>query len=96
VVGAVLRVNRRFWVQVNPPIFPDRTRPKEEEVLRITREWSRQIEQLVREHPEQWPWFHDRWRTTPDSLAARDRRTLQLGGGSERLRRSAPRTGQPA
>ena len=78
VVGAALRQRDRFVMQINPPIFPDRSRPRHEEILRLTQEWSRQIEQLIREHPDQWPWFHDRWKTTPESLAAKSRRTLEL------------------
>lgn len=28
------------------------------------------IESIVREYPDQWLWFHDRWKTTPESLEA--------------------------
>ena len=28
------------------------------------------IESIVREYPDQWLWIHDRWKTTPESLAA--------------------------
>ena len=27
------------------------------------------MESIVREYPEQWLWFHKRWKTTPESLA---------------------------
>lgn len=27
------------------------------------------MESIVREHPDQWLWFHKRWKTTPESLA---------------------------
>ena len=27
------------------------------------------MESIVREYPDQWLWFHKRWKTTPESLA---------------------------
>ncbi len=80
VVTAMLRRGDGYVAHVNDPIFPDPTRPREEEVLRLTLEWSRQIQELIRRHPEQWPWFHNRWKTTPEKLAARNRRTLRVAG----------------
>ena len=67
-VGAALRTATGFVVQINPPIWPDRSRPRDEELQRLTQEYTRQLEQLIREHPEQWAWFHRRWRTTPERL----------------------------
>jgi KDO2-lipid IV(A) lauroyltransferase len=34
-------------------------------VTRLTQELTRLIEAQVRRFPEQWLWFHDRWRTSP-------------------------------
>jgi KDO2-lipid IV(A) lauroyltransferase len=31
----------------------------------ILREYHRNLERLIRERPDQWVWFHKRWRTDP-------------------------------
>jgi len=36
------------------------------DVERVMTEVNRRIETIIRRHPEQWFWFHDRWRSSPD------------------------------
>ena len=57
-----------FLVVHEDPIYPDRSRPKREEVLRLTQAWSKALENLIHKHKGQWAWFHRRWRTTPEKL----------------------------
>lgn len=35
------------------------------DVERVMTEVNRILESLIRRHPEQWLWFHDRWRSSP-------------------------------
>ncbi|MGE0142198.1 MAG: lysophospholipid acyltransferase family protein [Planctomycetota bacterium] len=77
VCGFLVRVGAdRYRLHVADLIVPDRTAPREAEVERLTRAWSRAIEDAVRAFPEQWAWFHERWRTTPERLLARGRAEL--------------------
>ena len=62
--GFFVRDGARFRIVAGEPIFPDLRQPKEQEVARLTRAWSKQVEDIVRQFPEQWPWFHDRWKTS--------------------------------
>ncbi len=39
-------------------------------IERLTRRYSQEIEALVRRHPEQWNWAHERWKTRPPGDAA--------------------------
>jgi KDO2-lipid IV(A) lauroyltransferase len=58
------------------PIHPDATATdREAEVRRITEAWTAAMEKWIAEGPEQWAWFHRRWKTTPENLEqVRDRR----------------------
>jgi KDO2-lipid IV(A) lauroyltransferase len=76
VCAVFLRTPTGFRVHVCDPIVPDPSRPRGEEMERLTRAWSKQVEDVIRAQPEQWPWLHDRWKTTPEKLAARGRRGL--------------------
>jgi len=69
----------RFKILTYDPIFPDRSRPKGEELARLTREWSRLVEEFILANPEQWAWLHNRWKTTPEKLKAEGRARLTFG-----------------
>lgn len=62
-----------FLVVHEDPILPDRSRPRREEILRLTQAWSRALENMIHEHKDQWAWFHRRWRTTPEKLDGQGR-----------------------
>ncbi len=38
---------------------------EEESIIANTQRYTNFIEQVVREHPEQWVWMHERWKTKP-------------------------------
>lgn len=78
--GVLVRVEGgRYRLLVSEPIEPDKTAPREAEILRLTKAWSAELERMIRACPEQWCWFHARWRTTPERLAARGRKPKGSG-----------------
>jgi KDO2-lipid IV(A) lauroyltransferase len=44
---------------------------KEAEVLRITAECSRLLEEAIRRHPAEWVWMHERWKSRPPEHASK-------------------------
>ncbi|MEO0480866.1 MAG: lysophospholipid acyltransferase family protein [Planctomycetota bacterium] len=74
VCGGLIRTgDGRFRIEFEEPIWPDRKAPREQEIERLTQAWSEVLERLIRRHPEQWAWFHERWKTTPEKLLERGR-----------------------
>jgi len=53
----------RYTVRFDPPTVVEELPEEEREVVALTARFTRQIEEVIREHPSQWLWFHDRWRS---------------------------------
>ena len=56
-----VRVGRgKYRIEIGDPIpCPDETC---EDIEAMTREYNRMMERVIRAHPEQWFWMHNRWR----------------------------------
>lgn len=67
VVGYARRLGDRFEyeVGVNRVIQPSEWQGRDNELLWITQEYTRAIEDFVREEPEQYLWMHRRWKSRP-------------------------------
>lgn len=55
----------RMWPALPPPA--DRG---SESIAATTQACTRLVEEIIRQHPEQWIWMHRRWRTQPRPAAA--------------------------
>ncbi len=58
--------NGKHHLQVDQPIFMDKSRDRHDEILRVTRLYTKRLEEVIKEHPEQYFWFHNRYRTQKD------------------------------
>jgi KDO2-lipid IV(A) lauroyltransferase len=61
---------RKYRLRFEPPVELVRTGDTEQDILVNTQRFTKIIEQIVREHPEQWVWIHARWKTRPEGEAA--------------------------
>lgn len=56
---------RTLSLLVGPPLEPNPQAPFDDEVMRLTREHVRRLEEVVRRYPESYFWMHRRWKTKP-------------------------------
>ena len=52
----------RYTVRFDAPVFPDQLDPGERNEVDLTARLTQLIEDVIRERPAQWLWYHDRWR----------------------------------
>ncbi len=50
---------------LHPPVMVDRSDDRAEDIWRTTRDLTQIIEQHIRQHPNEWFWLHNRWKTAP-------------------------------
>jgi KDO2-lipid IV(A) lauroyltransferase len=48
-----------------PPIFPPKSADRRRDILELTHEFSRILEDRIRQNPAEWVWWHKRWRRPP-------------------------------
>jgi Kdo2-lipid IVA lauroyltransferase/acyltransferase len=63
VVACVRTAPLRFVGVLGEPIWPRDTTNERPEIERLTQAMSHSMEAVVRDHPEQYLWMHDRWKT---------------------------------
>jgi KDO2-lipid IV(A) lauroyltransferase len=63
--AAVRRGPRRHTGYIEAPVWPDPSRPRDEEIKRLTQEVTARLEKYVRVYPDHWLWTHRRWKTRP-------------------------------
>ena len=66
-VGYSRRIDNRFYFEigVNRIIFPEEWQDKDKPLEWVTAEYTRAIEEFVREEPSQYWWLHRRWKHRP-------------------------------
>jgi KDO2-lipid IV(A) lauroyltransferase len=67
VVGYSRRIDNRFYFEIGMSriIFPEEWADKDDPLKWVTAEYTRAIEEFVREDPSQYWWLHRRWKHRP-------------------------------
>lgn len=56
---------RKYRLRFEPPVELTRSGNPEQDILDNTQRFTKMIEDIIRQHPEQWVWIHARWKTRP-------------------------------
>jgi len=59
----------RFRLVILPPVELAQSGDRAADIVTSTQRCSDAIECMLRQHPDQWIWFHKRWRTRPEGTA---------------------------
>ncbi|RKY17751.1 MAG: hypothetical protein DRP63_03180 [Planctomycetota bacterium] len=70
--AAIIRVAaNKHRIIFEEPIFPPaNVTNKVAARLQLTQQWTSALERIIRRYPQQWVWFHERWKTRPESQPA--------------------------
>jgi len=63
VMANIFREGGKNCCVLADPLYPDAFRNRPDPVTALTQAYSDRFEEFVRQHPEQWFWVHDRWKT---------------------------------
>ena len=50
---------------IRAPIYPPNTGDRQRDIVELTCQFNRVLEEHIREHPTEWIWWHRRWRRPP-------------------------------
>ena len=75
IFAATRRVKNGYRIHYSDPIWPDMTRPAEEEVVRMMNKLLTLLQESIQNSPGEWLWQHNRWKQqTPQILYKRFRK----------------------
>jgi Kdo2-lipid IVA lauroyltransferase/acyltransferase len=56
---------RKYRLRFEPPVELTRTGDSERDIQENTARFTKILEEIIRQRPEQWVWLHARWKTRP-------------------------------
>jgi KDO2-lipid IV(A) lauroyltransferase len=63
---AVVRVGKnRYKIIIKPELKLAVSDDREKDIVDVTQRCTQVLESIIRQHPDQWLWMHDRWKSKP-------------------------------
>ena len=56
---------RKYRLRFEPPVELSRSGDAERDIGENTQKFTKILEEIIRQHPDQWVWLHARWKTRP-------------------------------
>ena len=66
-VFSIPATGHTFQIKILPPVEISLSGDQRQDVLKITQICTKIIENQIRSNPKLWLWFHNRWKTRPES-----------------------------
>jgi KDO2-lipid IV(A) lauroyltransferase len=60
-----IRTGKGHHIVIEKPIEHNPQPEQDQDIIERTREYTQWVEKVVRLHPDQWTWLHNRWKTRP-------------------------------
>ena len=83
---------KRFSIRISDIVHPRPQADENDEVFRILQRLTKDLEQIIRQHPDRWMWTQNRWKTYPGKLSGNEKpkpgilRRTRNPGADARLR----------
>lgn len=60
--------NNKHCIEFFPAFEMERTDNKTKDLIKNTKRIHAPLEKLIKQYPEQWVWFHERWKRKPETI----------------------------
>ncbi len=67
----------RYRLLVGKLIRPKIEGDRDLAIRQYTEEWMHNFEEVIRQHPEQWAWMHNRWKTSREKIYSKKEEVLK-------------------
>ena len=67
----IVRERKYHKILIGNPIYAHSSENTDDDIQRYTAQFSKVIESYIRQHPDQWFWLHNRWKTQPKHLSSK-------------------------
>ncbi len=68
----------KYQLIFDPPLEIIRTGDRKEDLRINTERYHKEVEKLIKKYPTQWTWMHERWKTTPEMVEAKEREKQEM------------------
>jgi len=65
-MAIVRKYKNKYKIIVKPPVELTFSEDREKDITDVTQKFTKVLESIIREYPDQWLWMHERWKSKPE------------------------------